>query len=650
MGNYFISRRVCRATAIPALLACRQELRGSAPTLAARCVLSGRLFLPAAWHKWPWRRSENGDTLPALSRGRPQSDNKRKRNKRMIGGLWLAPFQTAGYILTAKCVSLFLCYHWSPYRSSVTSQDEMWYLQASLPMFQNKGKEKTKRRLSIPSGKIFHTQVCNIYYRSSPAGSLDFRKWESCRTMPLVGGFTRGSPVSPSPSFRRRSILTSITLIGFQVLAVKSRLNLFTRYRSCTSLRIVQEYRSETAAYATNSRSTCQQNVRTPFTDQSLVTCQQAIQPIRNFPKYAVASQTQGPSPEASAANWFNSLACLPHTPVLDTRSRRLPFRWSLLVFYSSELSHSFIQLQLNSRPGGLPRYLFSQTTFWKVQRTPRRAERTRTLRGSGFDSRSGHPDFGSPRFPEIAPGECWDEALTKAMADSFPSLPQSLFPVQLAPWHGSITPHRASGDEVSCSGRKLTVGGASLVSKKAILNSQLLERVSGRIARFACQIHVYGIRAKCFCKSGNRGKKRERESGFSDTTCVLIRIRGDSGMPNIEYESRDGNYCGSGLVPYAYRGGNPYKRACIAAERDWVTMAAFGAMATPLVELPEERGRGSYFPLLWLALVNSALVRARSQSTLEYRGEIFVYSANTTRTRLQIGVTSHQLPLPISA
>ncbi|KAJ8865781.1 hypothetical protein PR048_033303 [Dryococelus australis] len=32
----------------------------------------------------------------------------------------------------------------------------------------------------------------------SPAGSLpDFRKWESCWTMSLVGGFSRGSPVSP---------------------------------------------------------------------------------------------------------------------------------------------------------------------------------------------------------------------------------------------------------------------------------------------------------------------------------------------------------------------------------------------------------------------------------------------------------------------
>ncbi|KAJ8873627.1 hypothetical protein PR048_024445, partial [Dryococelus australis] len=33
----------------------------------------------------------------------------------------------------------------------------------------------------------------------SPAGSRDFRKWESCWTMPSVGGFSRGSPVSPRP-------------------------------------------------------------------------------------------------------------------------------------------------------------------------------------------------------------------------------------------------------------------------------------------------------------------------------------------------------------------------------------------------------------------------------------------------------------------
>ncbi|KAJ8871748.1 hypothetical protein PR048_028085 [Dryococelus australis] len=47
----------------------------------------------------------------------------------------------------------------------------------------------------------------------------DFRMWESCRTMPSVGGFSREAPVSPPTlSFPRCSILTSITLIGSQDL------------------------------------------------------------------------------------------------------------------------------------------------------------------------------------------------------------------------------------------------------------------------------------------------------------------------------------------------------------------------------------------------------------------------------------------------
>ncbi|KAJ8888685.1 hypothetical protein PR048_008177 [Dryococelus australis] len=48
----------------------------------------------------------------------------------------------------------------------------------------------------------------------SPAGSPNFCKWESCRTMPLVSRSSRGSPVSLAPSFRHRSIFTSITLIS----------------------------------------------------------------------------------------------------------------------------------------------------------------------------------------------------------------------------------------------------------------------------------------------------------------------------------------------------------------------------------------------------------------------------------------------------
>ncbi|KAJ8877428.1 hypothetical protein PR048_021882 [Dryococelus australis] len=60
-------------------------------------------------------------------------------------------------------------------------------------------------------------------WAQSPTGSPDFRKWESCRTLPLVGGSSRGAPVSLAPSFRRRTIFTSITLNGSQNLARQER-------------------------------------------------------------------------------------------------------------------------------------------------------------------------------------------------------------------------------------------------------------------------------------------------------------------------------------------------------------------------------------------------------------------------------------------
>ncbi|KAJ8873842.1 hypothetical protein PR048_024678 [Dryococelus australis] len=62
----------------------------------------------------------------------------------------------------------------------------------------------------------------------SPAGLLpDFRLWESCRTMSLVDGFFRGSPVSPALSFRS-CCKPHFTLIGSQDLGVKSRRKPFT--------------------------------------------------------------------------------------------------------------------------------------------------------------------------------------------------------------------------------------------------------------------------------------------------------------------------------------------------------------------------------------------------------------------------------------
>ncbi|KAJ8871644.1 hypothetical protein PR048_027971 [Dryococelus australis] len=56
--------------------------------------------------------------------------------------------------------------------------------------------------------------------------------------MPLVGGFSGGSSVSPALSFRRCSILTSITLFGSQDLDVKSRPNLFTSLHSSLIVRL----------------------------------------------------------------------------------------------------------------------------------------------------------------------------------------------------------------------------------------------------------------------------------------------------------------------------------------------------------------------------------------------------------------------------
>ncbi|KAJ8889772.1 hypothetical protein PR048_009275 [Dryococelus australis] len=95
--------------------------------------------------------------------------------------------------------------------------------------------EKTRR--STASSDTIPTRENPLLARSpstkanwvqSAAGSPDFRKWESCLTMPWVGGFSRGSAVSPAPSFQSRSIFSSITLIGFQDLAVMSRPNIFT--------------------------------------------------------------------------------------------------------------------------------------------------------------------------------------------------------------------------------------------------------------------------------------------------------------------------------------------------------------------------------------------------------------------------------------
>ncbi|KAJ8866886.1 hypothetical protein PR048_032748 [Dryococelus australis] len=66
----------------------------------------------------------------------------------------------------------------------------------------------------------------------SPAGPLpDFRKWESYRAMPLVGGFSRRSPVFPVLAFRSH-VMSCHPPIGCQDLVITSRPGLSTQLSS----------------------------------------------------------------------------------------------------------------------------------------------------------------------------------------------------------------------------------------------------------------------------------------------------------------------------------------------------------------------------------------------------------------------------------
>ncbi|KAJ8879646.1 hypothetical protein PR048_020254 [Dryococelus australis] len=69
---------------------------------------------------------------------------------------------------------------------------------------------------------------------SIPGGvAPDFRTRESCRTMPLVGGFSRGSPVTPPFHSGASPYSPHFLFIGSQNLDVKCRPNRFTHSLSC---------------------------------------------------------------------------------------------------------------------------------------------------------------------------------------------------------------------------------------------------------------------------------------------------------------------------------------------------------------------------------------------------------------------------------
>ncbi|KAJ8881951.1 hypothetical protein PR048_018438 [Dryococelus australis] len=158
-------------------------------------------------------------------------------------------------LLVRRPVALFiLCWPWSgKFDAPRVTLRETRAVENSSDKYGNSIQPRSAARTAK---KDYRTAVAE-WLASSPstkvnrveslAGSLpDFRMWEWCLTMPLVGGFSRGSLVFRGPSFRRCSLLASITL-GFQNLDDNSLPNLFThRQRVCGTknvLRVVREAR-----------------------------------------------------------------------------------------------------------------------------------------------------------------------------------------------------------------------------------------------------------------------------------------------------------------------------------------------------------------------------------------------------------------------
>ncbi|KAJ8887554.1 hypothetical protein PR048_013770 [Dryococelus australis] len=75
----------------------------------------------------------------------------------------------------------------------------------TIPTCDKSGSDSTgnRTRFAVVGDYLPPTKARRVRF---PVGSHpDFRMWESCRTMTLVSGFSRGSPASPALEFRRCS-------------------------------------------------------------------------------------------------------------------------------------------------------------------------------------------------------------------------------------------------------------------------------------------------------------------------------------------------------------------------------------------------------------------------------------------------------------
>ncbi|KAJ8876291.1 hypothetical protein PR048_024201 [Dryococelus australis] len=111
-------------------------------------------------------------------------------------------------------------------------------------------------------------------FNPRPVSFPGFRMWESCLMMSLVCGFSRGSPVSPVLSFRRCSILTTITLISSQYLSVKSLIYIFTHsqclfYRHRATVWKLNSWRRAVSPFLCRGEGVGKEKATAFITDQS---------------------------------------------------------------------------------------------------------------------------------------------------------------------------------------------------------------------------------------------------------------------------------------------------------------------------------------------------------------------------------------------
>ncbi|KAJ8874126.1 hypothetical protein PR048_024968 [Dryococelus australis] len=129
-------------------------------------------------------------------------------------------------------------------------------------------------------------------------------------------GFSRGSPVSPAPSSRRRSIFTSIILIGSEDLDVKSRPDLFT-LEPASSARAMAPVRREVlpgVQRASNTPISAGVRIEVDYDDVSF---EQSDEPHDVLPSFlsALEAEKRGSDMDNSATSIKRTIATKLNTP-----------------------------------------------------------------------------------------------------------------------------------------------------------------------------------------------------------------------------------------------------------------------------------------------------------------------------------------------